>query len=57
MPADRADEARTILADADPVPARRNPLLRVIAVILLVAFVLVWVPGVINALLAVFGSR
>ena len=57
VPGDRADEARAVLADVEPEPARRNPLFRAVALVLLVAFVLVSIPGAINGVLALFGSR
>lgn len=41
----------------DPPPRERGPLFRLIAILVLIAFVLVWVPGVVNGLQSIFGSR
>lgn len=49
-----ADRARDVLADAEPVERGRSPMFRSVAVVLLVAFVLVWVPGIIEAIRAFF---
>lgn len=57
VPAEHADAARETLADVEPPPRHRSPLFRVIAILVLIAFVLVWIPGVIGALQTVFGSR
>ncbi len=55
MPAEHAAEAREIVSEVETRPSRRSPLFRAIAIVLLVSFVLVWVPGVIGAIAAVFG--
>lgn len=55
VPVERAGAARELLSDTEPEPARRSPLFRVVALIVLAAFVLVWVPGVIGTLQALFG--
>ncbi len=54
--AEDAAAARDLLSDVEIRPSRRRPLLRAIAIVVLVSFVLVWVPGVIGALGALFGS-
>ncbi len=56
VPAEHAAAARELLSDVEPLRSRRSALFRAIAIVLLVSFVLVWVPGVIGALLALFGS-
>jgi hypothetical protein len=55
VPAEHAAAARDLLDDVEPGPAGRSPVFRAIAIIVLVSFVLVWVPGIIGALLALFG--
>ena len=57
VPAEHAAAARDLLSDVEIRPARRSPVFRAVAIVLLVSFVLVWIPGVIAALVAVFGSR
>lgn len=54
VPAEHAGAAREILSDTEPGPSRRSPLFRAIALIVLAAFVLVWIPGVIGTLQALF---
>jgi len=56
VPAEHAAEAREIISDVEIRPSRRSPLFRAIAIVLLVSFALVWIPGVISAIAAVFGS-
>lgn len=56
VPAEHVAAARELLSDVETRPSRRSPLFRAIAIVLLASFVLVWVPGVIGALLALFGS-
>lgn len=36
--------------DAEPLRRGRSPLFRAVALVLLVAFVLVWIPGIIDAI-------
>jgi len=55
VPAEHADAARDLLADVDPRPASRSPLFRAVAIVVLVAFVLASIPGVIGALRSLFG--
>lgn len=57
VPAEHAAAARELLSDVEQRPPSRSPLFRVIATIVLVSFVLVWIPGVIGALQALFGPR
>lgn len=57
VPAEHAAAARELLSDGEPLRSRRSPLFRAIAIIVLVSFVLVWVPGIIGALQAVFAGR
>lgn len=54
--AEHAAAARDLLADVDAPPSSRRPLFRAVAMLVLISFVLVWVPGIIGALQAVFGS-
>ena len=56
VPAQDATAARELISDVERVPTRRSPLLRAIAIAVLVSFALVWVPGVIGTLAALFGS-
>ena len=56
VPATDAAEARELISDVETRPSRRSPLLRVIAIVVLISFALVWIPGVIGALAALFGS-
>jgi hypothetical protein len=49
-----AERARQLLADADRAPTRSRPVLRAIATVLLILFVLTWIPGTIELLRAVF---
>lgn len=55
VPAQDAAAARELISDVESRPPRRSPVLRAIAIVVLVSFALVWVPGVIGALAAVFG--
>jgi hypothetical protein len=57
VPAEHGAAARELLADVEPPPSHRSPLFRAIAIIVLVSFVLVWIPGVIGALQVLFGTR
>ncbi|HEY8657311.1 MAG TPA: DUF2007 domain-containing protein [Candidatus Limnocylindria bacterium] len=57
VPAEQAVAARDVLADVGPPSRSRSPLFRAIAIAVLISFVLVWVPGVVGALQAVFGPR
>ena len=41
----------------DPPPRRRSPLFRLIAILVLISFVLVWAPGVASGIQTVFASR
>lgn len=54
--AEHATAARDLLADVDAPRPSRRPLFRAVALLVLISFVLVWVPGIIGALLAVFGA-
>ena len=54
--AEHAAAARDLVSDVEVRPARRSPVLRAVSIVLLIAFALVWVPGVIGALAAIFGS-
>ena len=56
VPADHAAAARELLSDVEPRRSSRSPVFRGIAIVVLVSFVLVWIPGVIGALQALFGS-
>ena len=47
-----AGRAREILADEGPRDDRRSPVFRAIALVLLISFVLVWIPGVIDEIRA-----
>ena len=55
VPSEHAVAARDILADVEPLSRRRSPVFRAVAILVLVAFVLVWIPGVIGALQEVLG--
>lgn len=56
VPAQHAADARDLVSDVDTRPSGRSPLFRATAIALLIAFALVWVPGVIGALAALFSS-
>ena len=56
VPAEHAAAARDLVSDVETAPSRRSPLFRAVAIVVLVSFALVWVPGVIGALAALFGS-
>ena len=56
VPTEHAAAARDLVSDVETRRSRRSPLFRATAIALLVAFALVWVPGVIGALAALFGS-
>ena len=49
-----AGRARDVLGDAEPLRRGRSPAFRAIALVLLIAFVLVWIPGIIGAVRAFF---
>jgi hypothetical protein len=49
-----ADRAREILADAEPLDRRRSPVFRAVALLLLISFVLVWIPGILDEIRALF---
>lgn len=55
VPSEHAAAARDILADVEPPSRHRSPIFRAVAILVLVAFVLVWIPGVIGALQEVLG--
>ncbi|GAC1456733.1 MAG: hypothetical protein NVS1B1_05490 [Candidatus Limnocylindrales bacterium] len=57
VPAAQADAARALLSDVVPAAPRRHPLFRAVAVLVLVSFVLAWIPGLLNLLHAVIGGR
>jgi len=44
-------------SDVEPASPRRHPLFRLVAILVLVSFVLAWVPGLVDLLQAAFGSR
>jgi len=50
-----ADRARELLADAQPLEHRRSPVFRAVATVLLVAFVISFVPGILGLIQALFG--
>jgi Putative prokaryotic signal transducing protein len=43
-----AERAREVLAEAEPRDRRRSPVFRAVAVLVLIAFVLVWIPGILD---------
>ena len=49
-----AGRAREVLADAEPLRRGRSPAFRGVALVLLIAFVLVWIPGIVDAIRAFF---
>jgi len=49
-----AGRAREILAEAEPLRRGRSPAFRAIALLLLIAFVLVWIPGILDEVRIVF---
>lgn len=49
-----ADRARELLADAQPLERGRSPAFRAVALILLIAFVLVWIPGILDEVRSLF---
>jgi len=57
VPVTEADAARALLSDLEPPSPRRHPLFRLVAILVLISFVLAWVPGLVNLLQAVFGTR
>jgi len=50
-----AGRARELLADAEPQPYRRRPVLRAVATILMILVLLSFIPGVIQAVAMLFG--
>lgn len=54
VPSEHGAAARDLLADIEPAPRHRSRLFRAIALLVLASFVLVWVPGVIGMLQALF---
>jgi hypothetical protein len=50
-----AGRARELLADAEPEPYRRRPVLRAVATILLILLLLSLTPGIIQGLATLFG--
>jgi hypothetical protein len=50
-----ATRARQLLADAGDAPVRSRPVLRAIATILLIGFLLTWIPGTIELVRTAFG--
>ena len=50
-----ADRARDLLADETPEPYRSRPVLRAVAAILLIAFLLLLIPGVVQGLALLLG--
>lgn len=57
VPAAQADAARALLSDVEAPSSRRRPMLRAIAILVLISFVLSFVPGILNLLQAFFGGR
>lgn len=57
VPAAEADAARALLSDVEPASPRRHPLFRVVAILVLISFVLAWIPGLVGLLQALFGIR
>lgn len=53
----RPDDESDVESDVEPATARRHPLFRLVAILVLVSFVLAWVPGIVDLLQAAFGSR
>lgn len=51
-----AGRARDVLRDAGPSPSRPRPMVRAIAVILLLGFLVSFIPGVISLLNALMGN-
>jgi hypothetical protein len=49
-----AGRAHDLLAEAEPLRRGRSPAFRAVALVLLIAFVLVWVPGVLDELRVLF---
>jgi hypothetical protein len=49
-----AGRARDVLAESEPLRRGRSPAFRAFALVLLIAFVLVWVPGVLDELRVMF---
>jgi len=49
-----AGRARDVLAESEPLRRGRSPAFRAVALVLLIAFVLVWVPGVLDELRVLF---
>jgi Putative prokaryotic signal transducing protein len=47
-----AERAREVLAEAEPRDRRRSPVFRAVAVLVLIAFVLVWIPGILEEIRA-----
>ena len=50
-----AERAREILAEAEPHDRRRSPAFRAVALLLLISFVLVWIPGILDEIRSLFG--
>lgn len=50
-----ADRARELLADAQPLEHRRSPVFKTVAMLVLIAFVLSFVPGILGLIHALFG--
>ncbi|HUQ17801.1 MAG TPA: DUF2007 domain-containing protein [Candidatus Saccharimonadales bacterium] len=57
VPATEADAARALLSGDEPAVTGRHPVLRAVAILVLVSFVLALVPGLVDLLQAIFGSR
>jgi hypothetical protein len=55
VPVTDAERAREILADAEPEVRRRSAAFRVVAAVVLISFVLAWIPGVLEAIRIVLG--
>jgi hypothetical protein len=50
-----AERAREIVAEAEPQERRRSPAFRVVTLLLLIAFVLIWIPGILYEIRGLFG--
>ena len=48
------DEPADSDADPEPLERGRSPVFRALALVLLIAFVLVWIPGIVDAIRAFF---
>jgi len=56
VPVEHAALANELLSGIEPRAPGRRPLFRAVSILVLIAFVLVWVPGVLGELRALFSS-